>query len=666
MVRLAGAPRQIPGPLLGVGDSFGSTVDRFTGAQLNRWKEVTSDPWLLRTLTECYRLQFRRRPPLHTEVRPTVVRDPQHRHALQLEIVELLQKGAIEHVDPRVHPGGFYSTYFLVTKKDGGFRPILDLRGLNCYLKELSFRMLRTKDVTQSVTRHAWFTSVDLKDAYFHVPIARDHRRFLRFAFQGSVYQYCVLPFGLSLAPRVFTRCVQCALAPLQRQGLLVLPYLDDWLVVSRSSEQAAADTRRLLSHVAALGFTVNWGKSSLTPSQSVVFLGVRLDSRRMLASLTPARRLAIRGTLALVRGGRFLPHLTLLRLAGLLAAAAAVVRLGLLHLRPFQCWLNSLHLSPLHHKYTPVRVSQSCLRALAPWRHRGLLRRGVPLGPPPARREVVTTDASMSGWGGVWNHQGVRGSWGPGLCSQHVNLLELMAVWLTLRHFSAELEGRHVLVRTDSTSVVFFINHQGSTRSRRCLALSRRLLVWADRHLLSLRAAHIPGVSNRTADVLSRGGVRAGDWCLNVHVAQMLWRTYGRAEVDLFATRQTSLCPLWFAEGCEPGSLGQDALAHDWPDLLLYAFPPPSLIWMTLARVLETGCRVLLVAPCQPARPWFPLLLSLLVARPCRLPHRQDLLSQVQGSLWHPHPERLDLWAWPLGQGGSSWTVLRGSGTLF
>ena len=60
--------------------------------------------------------------------------------------------------------------YFLVPKKEGGFRPILDLRGLNSFLKVLPFHMLKTAEVLQAVARQSWFTSIDLKDAYFQGP----------------------------------------------------------------------------------------------------------------------------------------------------------------------------------------------------------------------------------------------------------------------------------------------------------------------------------------------------------------------------------------------------------------------------------------------------------------------------------------------------------------
>ncbi len=80
-----------------------------------------------------------------------------------------------------------------------------------------------------------WFVTIDLKDAYFHISILHQHRKFLRFAFRGKAYQYRVLPFGLALSPRTFTKCVDAALAPLRLQGICILNYIDDWLILAQS-----------------------------------------------------------------------------------------------------------------------------------------------------------------------------------------------------------------------------------------------------------------------------------------------------------------------------------------------------------------------------------------------------------------------------------------------
>src|SRR4029434_2079206 len=140
------------------------------------------------------------------------------------------QKKAISRVPFKERNAGFYSRYFLVPKRDGNYRPILDLRVLNKALMPLRFRMLTPRRLVQFIRPNDWFMTIDLKDAYFHIPIHHRHRKYLRFAFGGIAYQFNALPFGLSLTPRVFTKCVEAAIAPLRLRGLRVYNYLDDWL----------------------------------------------------------------------------------------------------------------------------------------------------------------------------------------------------------------------------------------------------------------------------------------------------------------------------------------------------------------------------------------------------------------------------------------------------
>ncbi len=156
-------------------------------------------------------------------------------HVLHAEIVVLLAKDVIEPVPPAGMRSGFYSPYFIVPKKSGGLRPILDLRLLNRRLHKLPFKMLTQKRIFECIHPRDWFAAIDLKDAYFHVSILPRHRPFLRFAFEGRAYQYKVLPFGLALSPRVFTKVVEGALVTMREQGVRILNYLDDWLILGSS-----------------------------------------------------------------------------------------------------------------------------------------------------------------------------------------------------------------------------------------------------------------------------------------------------------------------------------------------------------------------------------------------------------------------------------------------
>ena len=610
---------------------------------LAQWEQCGASPWILNTLARGYRLQFARKPPPFSDVVFSNVKGREGL-VLQQEILSLLEKGAIREVPVDQRRSGFYSRYFLVKKKGGGLRPILDLRVLNRHLKSFQFKMLTAKSLVRAIRPGDWFTSIDLKDAYFHIPIYPPHRKFLRFGFQGRAYEYTVLPFGMSLSPRVFVRCTEAALAPLRQQGLRIASYIDDWLLCASSAAASARDTSTVMSHVAALGFTINQTKSMTTPTQRTDFIGITLDSVSYKARLSQDRVNDLLKCVALFKTGRTLQLGMCLRMAGLMASAISLVRLGRLHMRPFQRWLGSLHL-PTRLTRRRVKVSANCALALKWWSCRRTLTEGVPLGLPLVRK-LVTTDASLTGWGATHDGRTARGVWDSELRLSHINYLELLAVFLALQEFEQFLTGHHVLIRSDNTTTVSYINRQGGLRSARLCALAHRLLVWCDSRLLSLTACHVPGRLNVGADLLSRGPLRYSEWSLNPRVADMVWARFGRPVADLFASEENNKLPLFFSLSGSP-PLGLDALAYRWPRGMLYAFPPLELIPHVLARVRTQGSVLLLVAPAWGS--WRQEVAPLLFGDPWQLPLWRDLLTQAGGEIFHPRPQDLDLWVWPV-----------------
>jgi hypothetical protein len=115
------------------------------------------------------------------------------------EVADLIEKGAIEEVLLHPPPLGFISNIFLVQNKNGKMHPVINLKKLNAaHLETPHFRMESPQDVRQAIRPGDWAASIDLKDAYFHIPIAMDARKYLRFGWRGRLFQFCVLPFGLS------------------------------------------------------------------------------------------------------------------------------------------------------------------------------------------------------------------------------------------------------------------------------------------------------------------------------------------------------------------------------------------------------------------------------------------------------------------------------------
>ena len=243
----------------------------------------------MEVLREGYAIPFRMPPPLS----PTpIILDSYSSQsvkgrALDEEIQALRRKGAVEPAPPTP---GFFSRMFVVTKAMGGWRPIIDLSTLNLNVDRTPFRMKTSRMVLRAVRRNDWMVSIDLKDAYLQIPIHPASRRFLRFTARGKTWQFRVLCFGLSTAPQVFTRMMAPVSGFLHQLGIRMLRYLDDWLILVSSQEEACWAREKVLSLCQELGIVVNLEKPTLTPSQTIVYLGIRIDSQTFWASATPSR----------------------------------------------------------------------------------------------------------------------------------------------------------------------------------------------------------------------------------------------------------------------------------------------------------------------------------------------------------------------------------------
>ena len=188
----------------------------------------------------------------------------------------MLAKGALEIARD---PGpGFYSRLFLVEKATGGWRPVIDLSHLNdCSADVVQDGNSRFGAVI--CQRGGFSASLDLKDAYFQIPIHGSSRKLLRFMSEGTVYQFKALCFGLSTAPQVFTRVFAAVSAWAHSRGIRLLRYLDDWLVLSSSEKKAKQSIRELLSLCHTLGIVINEKKSDLMTSQAAKYLGMTIDT---------------------------------------------------------------------------------------------------------------------------------------------------------------------------------------------------------------------------------------------------------------------------------------------------------------------------------------------------------------------------------------------------
>ena len=186
-------------------------------------------------------------------------------------IQSLLSKNAIERVE-NVKSLGFYSRLFLVPKPHQRWRPVIDLSRLNTFLHVEKFKMETPESISTSLIPGEWVSSIDLSDAYLHIPIHPLSRKYLRFCHRSQVFQFTSLPFGLATAPQVFTMIVKEVKLMALTRGLRLHQYLDDWLIRSQSQEEAQVNTQAVVDLTQSLGWIINQEKSELKPTQVFLF----------------------------------------------------------------------------------------------------------------------------------------------------------------------------------------------------------------------------------------------------------------------------------------------------------------------------------------------------------------------------------------------------------
>ena len=158
-----------------------AVLDPPVGARLNqcweKWETLGSSPKVVNILREGYMLPFRFRP--HLTRSPTVIsnyHNPTKQSFLLEALYQLVNKNAVEPVE-NPNSLGFYNRLFLVPKPNNRWRPILDLSTLNTFLNTGTFKMETPETIRTSLQTGELVTSIDFKDAYFHIPIHSQSRK---------------------------------------------------------------------------------------------------------------------------------------------------------------------------------------------------------------------------------------------------------------------------------------------------------------------------------------------------------------------------------------------------------------------------------------------------------------------------------------------------------
>jgi ribonuclease HI len=511
----------------------------------------------------------------------------------------------------------FFNSTFLVPKKDGGFRKVLNCKEINKHMRVDHFKMDSTKTVQDLLLPGDYAVSIDLKSAYNHLSVHPALRPYLGFVFEGKSFCYVAMPFGLCNAPRVFTKTMRLVMTHIrERWGVRCVAYLDDLLFLDQERGKLLAVIEEVLPWLDSLGWTINTAKSELEPKQVFNFLGWQWNSTTMEVCLGKEKQESLQTMLDnwMWKMGRH-RRVKVRDLAGLI---------GSLNATRLQNEKASLYLVK-HNRLKDAAVQREgwdskvmlteMLKGEMMW-WRETLRRNEPKSLLHESKPDVHlwADASPEGWGAwIQRPEGrlqALGKWQPEIANQTNNFRELWAVIMAIKRFAIYFslhQIHHVRVHSDNSSVVFNIRRKAA--SRNLYPSIRHLLSLCDSLDLHLSVEHIPGEKNGIADSLSRLS-RSGDYSLKREVFQQMCNNLQvNPTVDMFATARNAQLPRFVSPVWNDQVMVRDSLSIPWGEGMPYLHPPIPLISKCLRKVLQENVPALLVLPLWKGQSWSVLL---------------------------------------------------------
>ncbi len=555
-------------------------------------------------------------------------------------VQQMLRQGVVTEMSKdEFNSPGFYSPVFTVSKPGKTERRfICNLRRLNKFIEKKHYKMERLTDALDLIQQDDWLTSIDLTQAYHHVAVHPDYRKYLRFQIrdpEGAIhtYQYTCLPMGLSVSPRIYQKIMKTIVEKIRMRGIRCTIYMDDMLIMSKSPSEARRNTDIILQTLRDAGFLTNWDKSELTPVQTTKFLGVLINTRTLTVAIPKDKLIKCQQLLSLANQLLATSTMTARQLSKLIGTLGALkdaiteVRMYLVHLQRAKTkalkrggWEQVVTMDqPAREElqYWSTNVEQLAMNG-----------RRFRFSPPHA---TIQTDASGHGYGAVVVHGAqidtpqhtlqMQDLWTKEESEEHNNWKELTGAARAITHFAHQFQWRdkRLLIKTDNTVTLAYLNRLGGKIPN----LNRvviNLHQFCKPRGITITAEYIKGVENVIADRLSREiPTMQMEWELDQTIFKEIDRRWGPITLDLFATQANRKTSRYVSYRPERAAIATDAFTLDWntKEEKLFVNPPHTLITRVLQKAHTDRATLILVTPVWPTAIWWPTLIAMTTSLP-------------------------------------------------
>lgn len=508
-----------------------------------------------------------------------------------------------------------------------------DNRFLNLWTKDLPFKLDKLSFLRQYVTIDSYQTICDDKSGYHHIFVTEESRKFFGFQWEGHFYVSNVIPFGWKSSAYIYHSTGLMASHFFRSLGIPCLLYIDDRhtgeIVVGKDSPAYANLSKPLERGKArassaafvvcltltSLGYFIGLKKSTLLPSQRVVYLGLEVDSTAQAFKLPEDKRLKFVALTDTILSSKQVDIKTLQRFAGKCISFALAVPGARL-------FINEVHsaISKGARSCRPVRIEGRLRDEIAHWTFLRNWQGSMPWLQEKHVQFKLSTDASNFAWGGVLDTPGqplvIRDYWPHEHLRMHINIKETLALVNVIDSFHDKIQGCWVDVYTDSQVLLSAWNRQGSKSPELSDALKR--LFWTCvKWNTFVNLSYVPSERN-VADQPSRT-LALQDSMLAEDPWSEIEKRFGPHSADLMALpsngrRDLKGNPLPFVSPYPtPGCSGVNIFAQSpqtRPDLFVkpYVFPPIALLAQVFKFLQRFGVAFTMCVPdVQPRRCWWP-----------------------------------------------------------
>lgn len=527
-------------------------------------------------------------------------------------ISELQAKGAIIKCLPC--EGQYLSKIFTVPKPNGEDRFILNLKNLNKFIETDHFKLEDVRTAIRLMTPGCYMGTIDLKDAYFLLDIHPEHKKYLRFMWKSEIYEFQVLPFGLNTGPYLFTKLLRPVMQFLRSNGHMLSYYLDDMFIVGRSFKECLNSIHTTLETVTTLGFIVNYEKSSLMPKTSVQFLGFILDSENYQLSLPDKKKSKIKQEINLFLKLDTCRIRDFARLTGLLVSACPATEYGWVYTKSLERQ-KYIYLKQNHGNYDKKMPVSAVAKSDLTWWLKKIDEAKSKIKCNKFYREVYS-DSSLTGWGSSCGSETAAELWNEEERKHHINYLELLAAFLSLKTFCSDINDCEVLLRIDNTTAVSYINRMGGIQFPHLNSIPRQIWQWCENRKIIIFASYIKSELNIIADRESRRSHSEIECELNDNYFEIILKNFGSPMIDLFASRANAKVKCYVSWKSDPDAFEIDAFTFSWAPYFFYAFPPFALISKMLQKIIFERSEGIVVVPKWHAQAWYPIFMKLVCSK--------------------------------------------------